>query len=92
MAAPVNANNITVTRLCYPSGKGSEEMKAVAPTGEMTTLLVPPYVHNCSVVVEMLQGDRVLAVGRTSFESENYTCVCVLYPVTCMHLLYCVLV
>lgn len=76
MAAPVNASNIRVTRLCYPSGNGSEEVKAVAPTGEMTTLVVPSYVHNCSVVVEMLQGDRVLAVGRTSFESEEkYVCM-----------------
>ena len=83
MAASVNASNIIVTRQCYPSGNGSEELKAVAPTGEMTTLLVPHYVHNCSVVVEMLQGDRVLAVGRASFESENYLCMCALSSYDC---------
>ena len=40
------------------------------PAEEMTTLLVPAFVHNCSVSVEMFQGGRVLAIGHTSFESE----------------------
>lgn len=67
--------NITVTRLCYPSGEGSQEVRTVAPTDEMATLLVPAFAHNCSVSVEMFQGDRVLAIGHTSFESESY-CIC----------------
>ena len=70
-----HVNNITVSRLCYPSGEGSQEVKTVAPTDETTAFLVPAFVHNCSVSVEAFQGDRVLALGHASFESKGF-CIC----------------
>ena len=73
--ASINVSNITVTRQCYPSGEGSQEVRTVDPTDEMTTLEVPASVHNCSVSVEMLHGDRVLAIGQTSFKSESPYCI-----------------
>ena len=91
MNASINVNNITVTRLCYPSGEGSQEVRIVAPNDEMTALLVPAFVYNCLVTVEMFQEDRVMAIGNASFESESYLlCTHVLYSITVCLLAVCI--
>ena len=70
MNAAMDPSNISVTRLCYPSGEGSQKLRTVAITEEKVAFMVPPFVRNCSV--EMLQGDTVLAIGSVSFQCKNY--------------------